>query len=162
MRHRGASHSLIPGLVLHPSLGHGWACRGHRDVPDGQLCSGPREGRSLSPLKLSEHSTLQRWPRKGRGGIRTQAAPAFRTSVDCPLRRRTGWSGTGRGQQGDKRPCLRRQQPGYKKQQRVQTRATLPCRAQWEDEKGFPWLPPREREYSDQTRVKGWPSELSA
>lgn len=60
-----------------------------QDIPDGQLGSRPGEGRSLSPCKLSQQGSCRPpLPRKEgheEEDPRTQAAPASRSSVDCPL-----------------------------------------------------------------------------
>lgn len=129
---------------------------------------GPGRG-SLSPCKLSQQGSCRPLPPKKERGARG-GGPKDPGSSRLQKQRglspawdyvgRQGGLGQGGGQQGDKGACLPRQQPGYTKLQRVQSRATLPCRAPWEDEKGFPWLPLGEREYSDQTRVKGLQREL--
>lgn len=156
-------HSAKPFTTLRPGLLR------TPDVPDGQLGSRPGEGRSLSPCKLSQQGSCRPLPpRKERGARGGGPKDPGSSHLQKQLGLSPAWDYVGRqgglrqggGQQGDKGACLPHQQPGYKKLQRGQSRATLPCRAQWEDEKGFPWLPLGEREYSDQTRVKGSQREL--
>lgn len=117
------------------------------------MCSGPC-GRSLDPFTELWAQHCANWK------VRDPPAPPT-SHVDSPTwRGGGGWPGLGGGQQGDKGACLPRLQPGYKKPAPVGTGATLPCSAQWEEGKGFPWLPHQGKEYSDQTGVKGSHSEL--
>ena len=117
-RHRDADCSPSTSPCLAKSFTMPWLglLRTPWDVLDGQLCSRPKEERSLSPWKISEHSTLQaaRAKKGARGhpeeGPKPQAAPGSREpawTVLCIGCGTMGWPGTGRwAARGTKGPAF--------------------------------------------------------
>lgn len=124
----------------------------------GKCAPGPWE-RSLSPSRSSGHSPRQ--AASAREGLRRRVRGPGSSFLQNLGGLSCAWGDMGGEQPGERRAYVPQQQPGYKKQPvPVRTKATLPCGAQWEDGKGFPWLPCRGEQYSDHTKVKGSPSEL--